>query len=175
MSADHALRHCDDKIYCNAAHTSYFMQLSSLCLAKAQMCRACSHAGGTVRALWAEKEGQSHEIPRDSVGVLDCALQSFTIVLSAVPRPNYSRNEIATREHARGSPLVGVRSLRSRVSYHGAMAVIVPARPVGRRGNLTAGIVRPKESLVGIDSRRGFDWLKYQQARRRLRSGTGRF
>src|SRR5262249_35782913 len=48
MSTGHALRRCDDKIYCNAAHTSYFMQVSSLCLAKAQMCRACSPPRGDM-------------------------------------------------------------------------------------------------------------------------------
>ena len=45
------------------------------------------------------KQGQSHEIPRDSAGIFDCALSSFTIILSAVSRPDYCRDEIAAREH----------------------------------------------------------------------------
>src|SRR5215470_1638328 len=46
-----------------------------------------------------DKEGQPHEIPWDSVGVLDCTVPSFTIVLSVVPRLDHSGDKITAREY----------------------------------------------------------------------------
>jgi hypothetical protein len=97
-TTSYALRRDDDNMYCGAARTSYFILLSSLRLVGAQYPLHVLARRGTWGAV-GDKEGQSHEIPRDSAGVLDCALQSFTIVLSAVSRSDYRRDEIAAREH----------------------------------------------------------------------------
>jgi len=135
-----------------------------------------------------EKEGQSHEVPWDGVGVFDCTLPSFTIVLSAVPRLDHSRNKITAREFQRGSPLVGLRNLRACVSHHRAVAFVVRAKYAGRRQRhgVRLSVQRrkshrrreAKKSLMGWISpdfaRAKFARLKYRRARRCLRSGTDR-
>jgi hypothetical protein len=85
-------------MYCRAARTSYFILLSSLRLVGAQYAQHVRARRGTWGAV-GDKEGRSHEKPRDGAGVLIRALQGFTIVLSAVPRSDYRRDEIAAREH----------------------------------------------------------------------------
>jgi hypothetical protein len=83
---------------------------------------------------WGGKQGRSHEIPRDSAGVLGRALQRLAIVLSKVPRSDYRSDPVAACQHERNSPLVDVRSMRPRVSHHCALAAFVRRmRGRGRR------------------------------------------
>ena len=71
-TTSYALRRCDDNMNCNDARVSYFIQLSPL-----------RHVGASYalhvlngQGAWgsgATGKGGSHEIPRDSASIFDCA------------------------------------------------------------------------------------------------------
>jgi hypothetical protein len=148
-TTSYALRPCDDNMYCNDARASYFIQLSSLRHVGAQHTRQfrASYGLGAVRR--GDREGRSHEILRDSAGIFHCALQRCAIVVSAMPRLDYCRDEIAAREPQRSSALVGVRNLRSRVLHDRAMGVAALPKRVGAREASGATAVAPARPLPG--------------------------
>jgi hypothetical protein len=97
-TTSYALRRDSDNMYCRAVCTSYFILLSSLRLVGAQYAKHVLR-GGVLGVRHGDKEGQSHDRARDSADVLIRALYSLATVLSAVPRSDYRRDEITTRQH----------------------------------------------------------------------------
>ena len=90
---------------CDAAETTYIAMThprhtssNFLCCATLTPNMPCMVSGGGVTCgTGGGKEGR-HEIPRDGADIFDSALQRITIVLSAVSRFDYCRDEIAARE-----------------------------------------------------------------------------
>lgn len=90
-----ALRRRGDNTSCNPGDSVIFHPCFVFAPCSRPISTAWSHASGA----WDGKRGQSHEIPRDSAGVFDRALQGIATVLPAVPRSDYRSNAITAREH----------------------------------------------------------------------------